>query len=65
MTLGDLAWDYSEAYDGNDPTGAVPVPRMCIILTYPEPFESGRTAKVLLFDGVVKYVPVEFLLPLW
>lgn len=65
MTLGDLAWDYSEAYDRDDPHGTVPVPRMCIILSYPDPFEPGRTAKILLFDGTVLHVAVEFLLPLW
>lgn len=62
MKLGDLAWDYSEAYDDE---GIFLNPQACIILSYPSPPEPGRSALVLDLDGKTKRVPIEFLLPFW
>jgi hypothetical protein len=65
MQLGDLAWDYSSAYAGQNFAPENKPMQMVIILEYPSPPESCRFAKVLTFDCEIKKVPVEFLLPIY
>jgi len=64
MQLGDLAWDYSSAFGGQNVSPTSQSMQMVIILEYPSPPESCRFAKILTFSGEVKKVPVEFLLPI-
>lgn len=63
MELGDLAWDYTDAYENSDGTSANLNRRMVIILSYPNQPATCRSAKVLKFDGTVKNVPIELLMP--
>ena len=65
MELGDLAWDYTDAYENVNDAAPHLNRRIVIILFYPTPPTTCKSAKVLTFDGVVKNVPIEFLLPLW
>lgn len=65
MELGDLAWDYTDAYLASEHVMSTIDRRMVIILEYPNPVETGRSAKVITLDGVIKNVPIEFLLPVW
>jgi hypothetical protein len=65
MKLGDLAWDYTDAYLESGGSYASLDRRIVIILQYPDPYEHGRLARVLTLEGIVKKVPVELLLPVW
>jgi hypothetical protein len=65
MQLGDLAWDYSSAFGGQNVASTNQSMQMVIILEYPSPPESCRFAKVLTFNCEIKKVPVEFLLPIY
>jgi hypothetical protein len=62
MQLGDLAWDYTDAYEKYDDAFVSMNRRLVIVLEYPVKPASCRFAKVLTLDGVVKKVPIEFLL---
>lgn len=65
MELGDLAWDYTDAYENVSGVSSLLNRSMVIILSYPKPPTTCKSARVLTFEGVVKNVPIEFLLPLW
>ena len=65
MRLGDLAWDYTNAYENYEDLVVSKNRRIVIILEYPDPPESCRLAKVITLDGVVKQVPTEFLLSIF
>lgn len=67
MELGDLAWDYTDAYCNSTSDDAYFEldKKIVIILWYPSRPEPGRTARVLTMMGHVKKVPIEFLSPLW
>jgi hypothetical protein len=64
MQLGDLAWDYTDAWEVDDDGGSL-IKKMVIVLDFPDPPGPGRLVKVLTMDCVVKRVPVEFLSPVW
>jgi hypothetical protein len=64
MQLGDLAWDYTDAYEKYDDLFISMNRCIVIVLEYPAPPVTCRFAKVLTLDGKVKKVPIEFLLPI-
>ena len=64
MELGDLAWDYTDAYENSEGTYMSLNRKIVIILFYPKPPNTCKHAKVLTLDGVAKNVPIEFLLPM-
>jgi len=65
MELGDLAWDYTDAYLGSSDLACTLDRRIVIILDFPNVPTTGRTAKVLTMQCEVKRVPVEFLKSVW
>jgi hypothetical protein len=65
MQLGDLAWDYTDAYLDAGGSYASLDRRIVIILEFPEEPSMGRTAKVLTLQCEVKRVPVELLKSVW
>jgi hypothetical protein len=63
MELGDLAWDYTDAYESSDGMSTSLNRRMVIILSYPTHPTTCKSARVLTLDGIVKNVPIELLMP--